>query len=88
MHPSRTHVLALDLSNPTETAKIVQNFLDTNLHSIKKIDILVNNGGVSQRDSFEDIQLPMTERLMNINFTSVVGLCKVVLPGMIAQKSG
>ncbi len=52
------------------------------------IDILVNNGGISQRAKVEQEDFAIIEKLMKINFFSAAMLSKVCLKGMIEQKFG
>jgi dehydrogenase/reductase SDR family protein 7B len=53
-----------------------------------RIDILVNNGGISQRSLAKDTALDVDRRLMEVNYFGSVGLAKAVLPYMLAQQSG
>ncbi len=52
------------------------------------IDILVNNGGVSQRALVKDTSVELYRQIMEINFFGTIALTKAVLPYMIANKSG
>lgn len=54
-----------------------------------RIDILVNNAGTMvKRAKIEDIDLETIEKIININFTSVVQVTQAVLPLMKQQSSG
>ena len=53
-----------------------------------RIDLLFNNGGVSQRSYVTETQMDVYHRLMNINYFGTVALTKSVLPTMIEQQSG
>ncbi len=53
-----------------------------------KIDLLINNGGISQRSLARDTALEIDRRLMETNYFSAVALSKSVLPQMIKQGSG
>lgn len=52
------------------------------------IDMLINNGGISQRALAAEAKLETVRKLMEINFFGTIALTKAVLPGMIRQKSG
>jgi short-subunit dehydrogenase len=52
------------------------------------IDMLINNGGISQRAYAVDSSMETIRKLMEVNFFGSVGLTKAVLPGMIEQKAG
>lgn len=77
-------VLPLDMENQAE----IQPAVDAVLRKFGRIDILFNNAGVSQRSSVLDTKFEVFERLMNLNYLSVVALTKAVLPVMIRQNSG
>jgi len=44
------------------------------------LDILVNNGGVSQRETFENMDFDTTFTLINTNFMSHIALIKGFMP--------
>ncbi len=52
------------------------------------IDILINNGGYSQRSKASETSEEIDRRLMEVNYFSYVNLTKAVLPYMKRQKSG
>ncbi|MBS0664447.1 MAG: SDR family oxidoreductase [Verrucomicrobia bacterium] len=53
-----------------------------------RIDILVNNGGVSQRALALDATLEVERALMEVDYFGPVALTKAVLPGMLEQRAG
>ncbi|MFC2097042.1 SDR family oxidoreductase [Bacteroidota bacterium] len=53
-----------------------------------RIDILINNGGISSRAMVVDSSLEIDKRMMNINYFGTISLTKTVLPIMIKQQSG
>ncbi len=53
-----------------------------------KVDILINNGGISQRSLIRETPLEIDRKLMEINYFSGVYLTKLLLPSMIKQKQG
>lgn len=77
-------VLPIDMENRSE----IQSAVDTVVNTFGRIDILFNNAGVSQRSSVLDTDFEVFERLMNLNYLSVVALTKAVLPVIIKQNSG
>ncbi len=52
------------------------------------IDILVNNGGISQRCLAEATDISVDKRIMDINYLGTVALTKALLPHFIERKSG
>ncbi|MEY3592557.1 MAG: hypothetical protein RLZZ38_1533 [Bacteroidota bacterium] len=77
-------VLPLDLANLTDT----HAYTDQILAKFGKIDILINNGGVSQRASAAETTMEVNRQLMEVNFFGNVALAKAVLPIFRKQGSG
>lgn len=65
-----------------------QQLADQVLARFGRIDIMVQNAGISQRSAVIDTDLKVYQELMDVNFFSGVALTKAVLPSMIRQKSG
>ena len=53
-----------------------------------RIDVLVNNAGVSQRARALDTQPEVERALMEVDYFGTVALTKAVLPSMIARRAG
>ncbi len=53
-----------------------------------KIDVLINNGGFSQRSEAIDTPLELDRKIMEVNYFANIALSKLVLPKMAKQKSG
>jgi len=77
-------VLPLDLAQYEALAEKARTALD----HFGRVDILINNGGVSQRSLAKETTLAVDVEIMNINFFGTVALTKAVLPGMLERKSG
>lgn len=52
------------------------------------LDILFNNGGISQRSLARDTSISVDQKIMSINYLGQVALTKAVLPHMIRKRSG
>ena len=78
------HILPLDLSNIDSLDQAAEKALK--IHD--GVDVLVNNGGISQRSLVAETDFEVDKRIMNVNFLSAVKLTKAVLPGMIKRNSG
>lgn len=52
------------------------------------IDILINNGGISQRDTILNTSLEVDRKLMEINYFGSIALTKQLLPRMVERKQG
>jgi len=51
-----------------------------------RIDILINNAGISMRAIFEDVDLDVIHRLMDVNFWGTVYCTKYALPYLLRTK--
>lgn len=51
-----------------------------------RIDVLVNNAGISMRALFEDLELDVIRRLMDVNFWGTVYCTKYTLPYLLETK--
>ncbi|MFY0652510.1 MAG: SDR family oxidoreductase [Cyclobacteriaceae bacterium] len=81
---SEVEILLLDLSDTgclEEVARKVESIYG-------HIDILINNAGMSQRDTILNTKPEVERRLMEINFFGCIALSRYVLPKMIERKSG
>ncbi|MCR4558766.1 MAG: SDR family oxidoreductase [Bacteroidales bacterium] len=83
-NPDKVKIVPLDLENYRSIAEIAKPVLE----EVKSIDILINNGGMSQRALVIDEDLSVVEKMMKINFFGAVALTKEVLPKMVEQKHG
>lgn len=58
------------------------------LKQVGKIDVLLNNGGISQRSLVKDTALEVDKKIMDVNFFGTVALTKAVLPNMLIHQLG
>lgn len=56
--------------------------------SFGPIDLLINNGGVSQRALAAEADLAVERALMEVNYFGTIALTKAVLPVMLARRRG
>ena len=66
----------------------VNAIVDAALKKFGKIDVLVNNAGVTAQDSFLNIPYRRWRLILSVNLDGTFLCSKVVLPHMIEQKSG
>lgn len=83
-NPEQHLVVPLDLERYDTLAEIVEKTID----SSGEVDILINNGGISQREFAIDTNLKVDRRLMDINYFGTIAMTKALLPGMIERRSG
>ncbi len=77
-------ILPLDLENYNNMSSKV----DEALLLFGTIDVVFNNGGISQRSLAKDTSIEVDKRIMNINYLGTVALTKAILPHFIQQNSG
>ena len=74
--------LKLDVAKQEDNRLLV----DETLKAFGKIDILINNAGISMRALFEEIDLDVFKRVMDINFYGTLYATKYCLPHIIKSK--
>ncbi len=84
VRPDDHSVVTLDLSLADTLPLAVGEVLAHRGH----VDILVNNGGVSQRALAKDASLAVERALMEVNYFGPVALTKSLLPFMLARARG
>ena len=67
---------AADIVRPEECEALVE----TAVREFGGIDVLVCNAGISMRALFDDVDLAVLHRLMDVNFWGTVNCCKYALP--------
>ncbi|GAB4493416.1 MAG: SDR family NAD(P)-dependent oxidoreductase [Saprospiraceae bacterium] len=77
-------VQPLDLAQHDAIPGIVEKVI----RQVGKVDILLNNGGISQRSLVKDTSLEVVKNLMNVNFFGTVALTKALLPNMLTHQLG
>lgn len=78
------HILTLDLTRPETLEASTQDAIKAFGH----IDVLINNGGISQRSFVQETSLDVYRRLMEVNYFGAVALTKYLLPHFISRKQG
>ncbi|WP_018336362.1 SDR family oxidoreductase [Butyricimonas synergistica] len=71
-----------DVSNELDCKNLVEKAHER----FGKIDTLVNNAGISMRALFEDLDLEVIRRLMDVNFWGTVYCTKYALPYLLQTK--
>lgn len=74
--------IQLDVTNEEDC----RNFVNQTLYSMGKIDVLVNNAGISMRALFNDLDLKVLRQIMDINFWGTVYCTKYALPELLKVK--
>ncbi len=83
-HPERVNTLTLDLS---DSFSIGQKAKEAEyIHGY--VDVLINCGGISQRDKVINTKLDVDRKIMEVNYFGTIALSKALLPKMIERKTG
>uniref|UniRef100_A0A8D0C0M0 Dehydrogenase/reductase 7 n=1 Tax=Salvator merianae TaxID=96440 RepID=A0A8D0C0M0_SALMN len=77
-------ILPLDLTDRSSHEAAT----NTVLKHFGKIDVLVNNGGRSQRSLFVDTSIDVYSAIMELNYLGTISLTKFVLDHMLQRKQG
>jgi short-subunit dehydrogenase len=84
LQKSNIDVLAVqcDVSKKEDCEKLIKE----TINKYGQIDVLVNNAGISMRALFNDTDLSVIERVMNINFWGTVYCTKYALPYLLKSR--
>jgi short-subunit dehydrogenase len=82
--PDDCRILPLDLASSAEFSEKVA----TAISFFGQVDLLLHNGGISQRSLIKDTLLEVDRRLMEVNYFGTVALTKAILPHFIQRKQG
>ncbi|MFZ2429674.1 MAG: SDR family NAD(P)-dependent oxidoreductase, partial [Lutibacter sp.] len=75
-NPENIKILPLDLEN----YRSLSGKVDEALALFGGVDMLFNNGGISQRSLAKDTLITVDKRLMDVNYLGTVALTKALLP--------
>ncbi|MBV6494163.1 MAG: putative oxidoreductase SadH [Turneriella sp.] len=84
LNAANSLVLPLDLEKYKDAAKAVPKVIK----AFGAVDVLVNNGGVSQRSLTYETKLAVYEKLIAVNYLGNIALSLAVLPIMRARGKG
>jgi dehydrogenase/reductase SDR family protein 7B len=77
-------VLPLDLSKPELMSEAVRRALEIT----DNVDVMIHNGGVSQRAFASDTEYKVDDLLMRTNYLGPIALTKALLPSMRSRRQG
>ncbi len=83
-HPARHIVVPLDLTDPPTLDAAVDDVRDR----AGPVDVMVHNGGISQRSLVAETDLSVDRRIMEVNYFGAVELTKRLLPPMRERGRG
>jgi NAD(P)-dependent dehydrogenase (short-subunit alcohol dehydrogenase family) len=76
--------IKVDITNETE----VTNAVSEVMKKFRRIDLLVNNAGISRHKPIEEMTLEIFESVMKVNLTGTFLCCRAVTPVMKKQGRG
>lgn len=79
---SRILCIKTDVSVEEDCRRLIEE----TVRRFGKIDILINNAGISMRAPFLDVNLEVIKKLMNVNFWGTVYCTKYALPEILKTK--
>lgn len=80
----KVEISTLDLSKTEEVDELAKFWVE----KLGRVDILVNNGGISQRSKALETSLEVDRRIMEVNYFGQIALTKAVMPYMVKQGAG
>ena len=83
-HPESHLIVPLDLEHSENFKQLAASVVA----QVKRIDILINNGGISQRGTAFETDESVDRRIMEVNYFGNIALVKAVLPYMRKQGRG
>ena len=82
--PENIKILTLDLADYTNMSSVVNKAIS----QFGPIDLLINNGGISQRSPIIETTIDVDKKLMEVDYLGTIGLSKAILPHFIERQSG
>ena len=76
------HTMVCDVCNEQDCKR----FIESSVETFGSIDILINNAGISMRSLFENAEVDVIKKMMDVNFLGAVYCTKYALPYITAEK--
>jgi len=83
-HPDNIKALQLDLAD----SEGMDGKVEAAIGLFGRIDILINNAGISQRSLVSETLLDVDRRIFEVNYFGTIALTKALLPHFILKKEG
>lgn len=77
---------ALAVKTDVSCEKECKNLISVTLEKYGKIDVLINNAGISMRALFRDVEISVLKKLFEVNFWGAVHCTKYALPYLVKSK--
>ena len=79
---------AIALQADISEAEPTKDFIEEVLDKFGRIDVLVNNAGITRDRSFKKMSFEEWHKVIDTNLSSAFNTCKIALPAMLEQKYG
>lgn len=76
------HTITCDVSNEQDCKR----FIESTIKTFGDIDILINNAGISMRALFQDADIEVIKKVMDVNFYGSVYCTRFALPSIMNKK--
>jgi short-subunit dehydrogenase len=83
-HPESVRVLPMDLLDQSSFGAHVKEAIG----AFGQVDIMIHNGGISQRGTVAETDLSVHRQLMELDYFSYVALTQALLPHFMERRSG
>jgi short-subunit dehydrogenase len=83
---NRLGIQALAIKTDVTIENDCRNLIETTVAKFGRIDILINNAGISMRALFVDLQLDVMRRLMDTNYWGTVYCAKFAMPYLLKSQ--
>lgn len=85
---SQYGVDCLTFTGDTGDYHVMKNIIDQTLARYNKIDVLINNSGISYIGLLTDMSPEDWQHIVNTNLTSVFNCCRLAVPQMVQRQEG
>lgn len=82
------HIQVLTFTGDVADYHFIEHMISQALTYFHKIDVLVNNAGISYIGLLTDMTIDDWNHIVATNLTSVFSTCRCIIPSMVATKSG
>ncbi len=79
---------AIALQADISDADATRVFIEKVLEKFGRVDILINNAGITRDKTFKKMSFEEWHKVIDTNLSSVFNTCKIALPSMLEQKYG
>jgi len=86
LEKSLPNVEVLSMKTDVTVEADCRNLIDSAIQRFGKIDVLINNAGISMRALIEDVEIDVLRRMMDVNYWGTVYCTKFALPWLVKEK--